>query len=930
METAIAQKTDKPGVWANIGGEVYGQVIVGNKNLQIGSMHGGVVNINYAGDQPRLLAKPIPLFVLPRRFAGLLDRAGEVQQASAALPMNRSMEIYGPDGIGKTSLLRYLARHSLTTSFPSGVVYLSASDQPAGDLLQSIFDFFYEYSATYKPSQGEMRQALQKVSALVILDEVSLLRVEVESLLDAAPESTFLLASADRRTWGEVESIPLNGLPLEDALALLSRELGRPLAEAEIPQAGALCQALNGYPLYLIQAAAMMRDQKRSLPDLLASLSGEEPGTDLASQALAVASRDEQRLLAAVASLGGAPLHERHIPALTKISDPKPVLQSLMQRGLIQAHSPKYTLAGCMPGALQEGGSLDAWREWALDYFQDWAESRVRETRQILEEAGGILHLVDWAVKAGRWGQALRLARAVESALALGGRWEAWEDVLQIVNQAAQATGDLGLKAWALHQIGTRALCLGQEQTALRSLIRAYRLRQSLGDGAGAAVTRHNLRLLLPPDGSSGDNPPKGPNGSGPKGGSLLRVPLLIAGAMILALGMVSAFSRFRDTLADTPTATPLPLIQEVTATPFPLETWTPSPGPVENTAAPVTPTDTPIEPTLPPSLTPTFTATAVPCVPKAGWPLYRIQRGDTLWSISQVTGTTVRRLQKANCLTGTKIIAGQSLRVPQLPPTPVPPTPIPPTNTPTYQVPASTESPVPTNLPPQVEILSPAKGDQYEFAGWDQAGWFVDLEVRGRANDPETGPLGDDFLAWSADPPGLLVGKGSAARIRLYSQRCRKTIFTVGLTATDPQGLPGSAVQQVVVNPSARCAPRIKIIEPRPGTYLYTDNDRGSNGFFKELVGAAYAEDASGRPLGDRYIRWSAIRPEYPAEIELGYGVKVKFTLTSPNYCPGVSYTIQVTAVDEDGNQASEAVNILISGNCQEGSSGGALFSGG
>lgn len=914
METAIAQKTDKPGVWANIGGDVSGQVILGDRNLQIGSMHGGVVNINYAVDRPRLRAKPTPLFVLPRRFAGLLDRASEVQQASIALPMNRSMEIYGPDGIGKTSLLRYLARHSLTASFSSGVVYLSASDQPAGDLLQSIFDFFYEYSAPCIPSQGEMRQALQKISALIILDEVSLSRVDVESLLDAAPECTFLLTSTERRVWGETEPVPLHGLPLEDAMALLARELGRSFSQAEILQARDLCRALDGNPLYLIQAAAMLRDQDRSLPEILAVLKVEDPGTGLAKKVLAAASLDEQRLLAAVASLDGAPLHERHIQALTKISDPRQIIASLARRGLIKAQIQKCIPVGSLLKALRDTDNMDAWRELSLDYFQNWAQSQASEPLQVLEEAGGILNLVSWAAKSGYWNQAFGLARAVESALALGRRWEAWGDLLQVMYQAAQATGDLGAKAWTLHQIGTRALCLGQEQTALRSLIHAYRLRQSLGDRAGAEVTRHNLSLLLGPDGPSENNSQKPSNGSVPRGLSKIpRLPLLFTGALILAIGMALALSGLRNSLAETPALSLLPLTQEVTLAPSLTGTWTPTPEPASDTPVPASPNVVQTEPVLPPSLTPTFTASAVPCEPKAGWPLYRIQRGDTLWSISQMTGTTVRRLQKANCLSGTTIIAGQNLRVPQLPPTVAPPS-----ITPTNPAPSKTESPAPSNLPPEVVILYPGSNDRFEFAGWDQAGWFVDLKVVDNANDPETGPLGGDQLVWTADPPGLAVAQGETAAIRLYSQRCQKTVFTLSLTATDPKGLQGSVVQQVVVNPGARCAPRIKIIEPQPSSYLYKDNDRDSSGYFKYLVGAASVEDASGRPLGDRNIRWSAASSLFRKPAELGYGTKIKFKLIAPDYCKGASYTIRVDAVDQDGNQASAAVDVFISGGCK------------
>ena len=43
----------------------------------------------------------------------------------------------------------------------------------------------------------------------------------------------------------------------------------------------------------------------------------------------------------------------------------------------------------------------------------------------------------------------------------------------------------------------------------------------------------------------------------------------------------------------------------------------------------------------------------------------YRVRRGDSLWDIAQAHGTTVDRLKAENSLQGSRIYAGQSLRVP-------------------------------------------------------------------------------------------------------------------------------------------------------------------------------------------------------------------------------------------------------------------------
>jgi hypothetical protein len=63
--------------------------------------------------------------------------------------------------------------------------------------------------------------------------------------------------------------------------------------------------------------------------------------------------------------------------------------------------------------------------------------------------------------------------------------------------EASRLVGSLGGEAWALHQLGTRLLCLGQTGPARASLIQALRLRQSLGDQAGELATRRNLAVLL-------------------------------------------------------------------------------------------------------------------------------------------------------------------------------------------------------------------------------------------------------------------------------------------------------------------------------------------------------------------------------------------------------------------------------------------------
>lgn len=65
------------------------------------------------------------------------------------------------------------------------------------------------------------------------------------------------------------------------------------------------------------------------------------------------------------------------------------------------------------------------------------------------------------------------------------------------------------------------------------------------------------------------------------------------------------------------------------------------------------------------PTRSPGPTPTRIPCGPPLHWVIYRVQPGDTLYSLSVRHGTTVYALAQANCLVGYMLRAGQPLYVP-------------------------------------------------------------------------------------------------------------------------------------------------------------------------------------------------------------------------------------------------------------------------
>jgi hypothetical protein len=560
----------------HIEGGVSGQVAIGNNILQIGDVHGGVVNVAMPEQKPQPRPRSTPVFVRPRPFPDLLNRQAEVGTATAAFQSATPVEFYGQAGLGKTTLLRHLAHHPAATSFPDGIVYLSVRRQSVEDLLQSLFDAFYESDVPFKPTDAEVRHTLRDKRALVMLDDVDLARDRVEVLMDVAPACTFLLASPQRRLWGEGQALGLRGLPPDDALALVERELGRPLIPREETAAHAISTALEGHPLRLIQAAAMVREEGMTLAEVARQVQVPAPIEALTAQVLASLSKPERRILATLAALSGASLHAEHITPLTGLADAAPALQALLRRGLVQAHSPRYSLAGTLGQALQQTWDLTSWTERALVYFTAWAEGQQQAPDHLLEEADAILRTLEWAAGAGRWTEVLRLGRAMEGALALGKRWSAWAQVLQWVLQATQALGDRAAEAWALHQLGTQALCLGDTAAARTSLTQALRMRETLGDRAGAAVTKHNLSLLpgAPP---APRRKPPAPKARPPL--AKLLISLVGVGIIVITIAAVVI-----PAILPTPTPAPAP-----TATPPP-----PSPPATEVPPTEVPPTEVP------------------------------------------------------------------------------------------------------------------------------------------------------------------------------------------------------------------------------------------------------------------------------------------------------------------------------------------------
>ena len=242
-------------------------------------------------------------------------------------------------------------------------------------------------------------------------------------------------------------------------------------------------------------------------------------------------------------------------------------------------------------------------------------------------------------------------------------------------------------------------------------------------------------------------------------------------------------------------------------------------------------------------TFTPTPTSTEsrlwIICVKRFFWPTYRIQQGDTLFSIASATGSTVNELIAANCLSNDRIYVGQLLHVPRLPndaltatlsstPTDTPTATQTLTYTPTITLTTtatttatdtptatSTDTPSPTptatNSPPNVMIIFPVDGSVYPRDGFDRNLnlWYSIIELRGSASDLEDDVLSDSALVWSTDRSDIqnaVLGTGLIIKATLYSNVCSGGSHTITLTGRDRQDAASTATIKIFIGLAQQC----------------------------------------------------------------------------------------------------------------------------
>ena len=607
-----------PYISLTVEGNLSGVVIIGDTQIQlrIGNPLGAEAAALPRGTRPAPVFKGA-VSIRPPAPPALLGRQAELQQIAQRLAPHQPVEVCGPDGVGKSSLLAHFAQQPPSPQYPDGIVHLTCTGWSVDDVLQRLYECFYSCGALYLATPAEAYQLLRDRQALIVLDDISLSGEQLKYLLDALPGCTFLIASPAPRLGSPGQAITLGGLPPAEALQLISHELGRPLDPAEITSAQALVKILAGHPLHLQRAIGLLRRAKITLAELVRHLQGPAVNQTLLNRLLGALSEPEYRLVSILAALSGASATTSDLAAMLGVSDIQPILDGLLNLHLVGCQANRCRLTGTLARSVQSQENLAPRRAALVSYYLAWVERNRQSPSLLAAEMEVLQQVMLWAVNARQWAAVLRLARSIQPALALGLRWSAWAEVLRHALTAARAAGDRASAAWALHELGTRSLCLGERDVARKALNSAWKQRQEANQAAAALLTRHNLDLLLQPPAQARQARPAAPRAKR----NWKSILAMGTGILLLALLAVTVVVVAVNVLGGDSTPTPVP----ESARP----TREMRPGPTRSPDEPRPGQGPPINSTTPTQPKPVLTPSETPQT-NIGIPEYRL--GASLW----------------------------------------------------------------------------------------------------------------------------------------------------------------------------------------------------------------------------------------------------------------------------------------------------------
>ena len=196
------------------------QLVIGNYNT-VQTPKGAKVTVIQAGTVPAPTLRAMPVRFRAAARVEAVGRDEELALAGSASPES-PVELYGGDGIGKTTVLKLVAEDPSPPS--EGVAFESIRRRSLDEVQAKLYSVFWECEVPFLPGPAEIGEYLADRDALLLLDDCELDRDDLEALLDCAPRSTFVIGSETRNLWSQGTARRLTGLKPAAGVALLERD----------------------------------------------------------------------------------------------------------------------------------------------------------------------------------------------------------------------------------------------------------------------------------------------------------------------------------------------------------------------------------------------------------------------------------------------------------------------------------------------------------------------------------------------------------------------------------------------------------------------------------------------------------------------------------------------------------------------------------
>ncbi|SOD62567.1 hypothetical protein SAMN06297387_106144 [Streptomyces zhaozhouensis] len=504
-----------------VGGDARGPVIAGDRNVVVDAQLGSHVTVLVEGERPRPVRRSTVALPPRRQSAPPLGREDELAALTRAVAAGEQVQLWGDAGVGKSTLLRQAARELPPGA--DGVVFVSASGREAGDIAQELFESCYE-APGYVPTRGELRRLMAGVRLTVYVDNADLAPEQLEELMDAAPDATFVFAGVERSLWSGGTAIRLVGLRESAAHALLERELGRPIPEEETEAATALWSAASGLPLPLVRAAA--------LAGLAPGGGGALPRPGQVAELLPMlldglsADRSAMDVLHLMVTLDETEIAPAHIGALTNLDAPVELCERLVRLGLLLAGEHGYRCTADLRPAVRARFPVPFSVERLCGHFTRWVGLAGTTSAEVVAHGPALDVVAALAERNGHPDLAVRLTRAAAVAMARSLRFGAWGVLLGRGWGAARSAGDRRAEAFFTHEQGVRALLIGKHAVAATLMAEAAWLGREWSTGGGGTVDdsppASSAEAQSPTEGARHDagagagDPPVAETGAGP------------------------------------------------------------------------------------------------------------------------------------------------------------------------------------------------------------------------------------------------------------------------------------------------------------------------------------------------------------------------------------------------------------------------------